>query len=357
VNGAKLTATAGAFIEDGVTYIPLRAVGEALGAAVGWDPDAFAVSVDMPASGAAGSAQSEDAAVTSVIEKVSPSVVAIIGNYSQSSSSWQDSYAEGMAGGTGVVIKSGGEILTNAHVVDGMNSIVVILNDGSAYSGKVKYTDEAADLAVVKIDKLGLPIVTFGDSDAIRTGDTVVAIGTPLSFSLRNSASKGIISGVNRGLSSEYALIQTDAAINFGNSGGPLVNLKGQVVGINSSKFAGVGIEGVGFSIPANTVKYVIDQFDQYGKVRRIGINATLEESWAARRGLPTKDGLKVTGASGTTGAEGLAAGDVIFSIGGVAVHSQVDCNECMKKYKSGDKPEFAIKRGGSDMKLKLTLS
>jgi len=238
-----------------------------------------------------------------------------------------------------------------------LRNILVILHDGSAYNGTVKYFDQDSDLAVVKIDKIGLPIATFADSDSIKAGDTVIAIGTPLSFSLRNSASKGIISGMNRGVSSDYALIQTDAAINFGNSGGPLVNLSGQVVGINSSKFAGVGIEGIGFSIPANTVKYVLNQFEEYGEVRRANISATLEEGWAARYGLPSKDGLKVLNTSGKTQSEGLSVGDVILAIDGIDVHSKVDFNECMKKYRLGNTAEFKIKRGPGEQVIQLTLN
>ena len=349
VNGEKL-ASEGAFVENGTTYVPLRLVSEALGAIVGWDSAANAVSIDM-------SASNEDSRVSDVIRDISPSVVAIVGNYSEAASSYQRRYADGMAHGTGVVVKSGGEILTNAHVVDGLRNILVIIHDGSAYNGTVKYIDQASDLAVLKIDKIGLPIVAFADSDNIKTGDTAIAIGTPLSFSLRNSASKGMVSGVNRGLSSDYALIQTDAAINPGNSGGPLVNLSGKVIGINSSKFAGIGIEGIGFSIPANTVKYVLSQFEEYGEVRRANINATLEEGWAARYGLPCKDGLKVLSCTGKTQTEGLAARDVILAIDGVEVHSKVDFNECMKTYRQGNSAEFKIKRGTDERLIRLTLN
>jgi len=349
VNGRRISDS-GAFISNDTTFVPLRTVSEALGATVGWDANARAVSIDMDTA-------NDDLRVSEIVRTISPSVVAIVGTTSGTSLAHQDRWASGMAGGSGVVIRSGGDILTNAHVVAGMQNIVVVLYDGSVYNGTVRFIDEVSDLAVVRISRLGLPIVTFADSDDIRTGDTVVAIGTPLSFSLMNTVTRGIISGIDRGVGGgDYALIQTDAAINAGNSGGPLVNLRGQVVGINSSKFAGVGIEGIGFSIPADTVRFVLNQFDRYGEVRRADISATLEEGWAARRGLPTREGLRVVASSGTTREEGLQNNDVILAIDGNLVHSRVDFNELMKNYNRGDRPEFTIRRGDGEFTLRLTL-
>jgi len=349
VNGRRIP-NSGAFISNDTTFVPLRMVSEALGATVSWDGTARAVSINL------GTAN-DSSGVAEVVQAISPSVVAIVGTTPGTSLAHQDRWATGMSGGSGVIIRSGGDILTNAHVVYGLQNIVVVLHDGSTYSGRVRFIDHGSDLAVVRIDRLGLPIVTFAESNDVLVGDTVVAIGTPLSFSLRNSATKGIISGMDRGLSGEYALIQTDASINSGNSGGPLVNLRGEVVGINSSKFAGVGIEGIGFSIPADTVRFVLNQFDRYGEVRRANINAVLEESWAARRGLPTREGLRVVSSSAITREEGLQNDDVILSIGGVNVHSQVDFNERMKSFNRGDSAEFRIWRGTSEIVLQLTLN
>ena len=345
VNGLRLSTDA--LLIDEKTYIPLRAVSEALGANVEWDQSAFAANITMETGNA-------DAIVSNVIQTVSASVVAIVGDYDAASSS--NKYADRLAHGTGVVIKSAGEILTNAHVVDGLNNIIVVLNDGSAYNGKIKYIDKNADLAVVKIDKLGLPVATFAKEENVSVGDTVIAIGTPISFSLRNSASKGIISGLNRGLFSEYALLQTDASVNPGNSGGPLVNLKGEVVGINSSKFSGVGIEGMCFSIPSGTVQYVLSQFEKYGEVKRAKISADLEENWAAKRGLPTNEGLTVQKVSGKASAEGLLVGDVIVAVDGSAIYSNVDFNECMKKYDIGSTAQFKLYRGGEMHLIDFTL-
>jgi len=343
VNGRRIHDS-GAFITNDTTFVPLRMVREALGAAVGWDGEARAVSIDLAGG-------SDDTRVAEIVRTISPSVVAIVGTVSGSA------HRDNLAGGSGVVIRSGGDILTNAHVVDGMQNIVVVLYDGSAYNGTVRFIDHASDLAVVRIARLGLPIVTFAENEDIMAGDTVIAIGTPLSFSLRNTVTRGIISGMDRGLSGEYALIQTDAAINAGNSGGPLVNMRGQVVGINSSKFVGFGIEGMGFSIPADTVRFVLNHFDRYGEVRRAGISANLEEGWAARRGLPTREGLRVASATGTTASEGLRTDDVVLAVGGELVHSQVDFNEIMKRYNRGDSAEFRIRRGGEEITIWLTLN
>ncbi len=336
-------------IQNGQTFVPLRAISEGLGAVVDWDEKAYAVNIDMDKS-------QIDSLISVIIQTISPSVVAIVGNYSTSTTTYKDKYSDGIAHGTGIIIKSGGEILTNAHVVDGLDNIVVVLHDGSAYNGRVKYIDKSADLAVVKIDKIGLPIVKFASSKDAVVGETVIAIGTPLSFSLRNSASKGIISGLNRSVYSDYALIQTDASVNAGNSGGPLVNLNGEVIGINSSKFAGIGIEGMCFSIPSDTVKYVLNQFEQFGKVNRAKISATLDEGWAAKRGLPSQEGLTVQHSEGRTREEGLAAGDSIIAIDNVLMHSIVDFNECMKKYIPGNTATFRISRKGEEKELVLTL-
>ncbi|MEG1880100.1 MAG: trypsin-like peptidase domain-containing protein, partial [Oscillospiraceae bacterium] len=225
-------------------------------------------------------ANSEENAIRNAIDIISPSVVAIVGNYmADTTATYQDKYAEGIAHGTGIILTSGGEILTNAHVVKDLTSIVVILANGEGYEGRIKYIDEKLDLAVVKIEKLGLPVAKFADENSLVIGKKVIAVGTPVNIGLRNSVSLGIISGVNRSVSSEYTLIQTDAAVNPGNSGGPLVNLSGEVVGINSSGYSAIGIEGMNFAIPITNVKYAINQFETYGKINRPNFEAELEQS------------------------------------------------------------------------------
>ena len=198
-----------------------------------------------------------------VISKLSSSVVGIIGKLKQSSKSYTN-YSDNLIFGSGVIYKSNGYIVTNAHVVSDMELIVVVLSNGKAYNAKLKAIDELSDLALIKIDKGMLTPAEFGDMSQVEVGMPVIAIGTPLSFSLRNSASKGIISGINRSTDSEYRFIQSDAAINGGNSGGPLVDMNGKVIGINTVKYVGYGVEGLSFSIPIDTVKYVLGHFEKY---------------------------------------------------------------------------------------------
>lgn len=340
VNGKLISMPS--YIQDGVTYIPLRAVSENLGADVSWNQDQYAAYVTLASEGS----------IPNVIANISPSVVAIAGNFRTSYQSSQ--YNDAIGHGAGVVIKSGGEILTNAHVVKDMENITVILNDASSYRGKVKYIDEASDLAVVKIDKLGLKPIDFATSADIVAGRTVVAIGTPLSLTLRNSASAGIISGLNRGTDSDYGLIQTDAAINPGNSGGPLVDLTGRLIGINSSKYAGVGIEGMGFSIPIDTVNYVLSQFEAYGKVRRPDIGVKFEETWEAKKGLPTNQGLSIksVNSGSPAAAAGILDGDMIMKIGSQMIHSLVDWNEAVKMVPVDGSINMVIQRGNGTLDI-----
>jgi serine protease Do len=209
--------------------------------------------------------------------------------------------------------------------------------------------DEESDLALVKITATGLPIAKFADKLNVQVGETVVAIGTPISFSLRNSVSVGVISGIDRSIHSTYRLLQTDAAINPGNSGGPLINLKGEVVGINSLKFAAVGVDSLGFSIPIDTVNYVIQQFFKYGKVKRPYSGLELEESWAAVVGLPTNEPLTV--ARVVTGSpayiSGIKGGDVIYSLDANNISTLIDFNEQLKNYLPGDQAKITMLSDG----------
>lgn len=315
----------GGFIMNDTTYVPLRAVSEALGAQVEWDGNTSSVYIDSD----------EDTLTAQIIENASESVVAIVGNYKSGYITGTASdYNELTSHGTGVVIKSGGIILTNAHVVSDIENITVIFCDGESYAGQVQYVDKNSDLAVVKVNRLGLKPITFADSNSVFAGQSVVAIGTPLSLSMRNSATKGIVSGINVSINDAYyPLLQTDAAINGGNSGGPLLNMKGQLIGINSSKYSGVGIEGLAFSIPLDTINYVLDQFDKNGRVLRPDLGVTLENSWEARIGLPTKKGVTVK----TSTSDILHSGDVINYINGVEIHSIVDFNKALRDtYSSG---------------------
>lgn len=332
-------------LKNGTTYVPIRAVAESMGAYVTYDE----------ATNTAIIKSSQESAVEMVAD-VSKSVVAIVGNYKDEDI---NDRVEAVSHGSGVIIKSGGEILTNAHVVKNLEQIIVVMSDGLGYTARLKYIDEDFDLAVVKIDKIGLTPIKFADPSEIVAGKTAYAIGTPVSFSLRNSVSKGIISGINCAAFSDYRLIQTDAAINPGNSGGPLVNAEGKLLGINSSKFVASYIEGIGFAIPVDTVKYVLNQFDTYGRVRKVDLGMKYQNTWAASMGFPTQEGLniKFVEKGSSADAAGIRAGDIINKIGSNEIHSIVDFNEAMKNYKIGNTAVFEIQRGGQIFKTNVIIT
>ncbi|TJY42046.1 trypsin-like serine protease [Cohnella pontilimi] len=294
--------------------------------------------------------------VPDVIKRVSPSVVAIIGKPDDVNADNRFSLAHG----TGVIVKKDGWIVTNAHVVSDMKRIVVVTSDGKEYEGTRKQIDTASDLALVKIAATGLKPATFAPNPLkVQVGETVIAIGTPVSFSLRNSATVGVISGMNRSVSSDYNLLQTDAAINPGNSGGPLVNMRGEIVGINSLKFMAVGVDSMGFAIPSDTVQYVLNHFEKYGKVMRPSLGVELEESWSAVVGLPTDEPMTVTAVTSAEAANaGIKAGDRIYTVGGKPVSTIVELTEVLKAYLPGQKAAVTLLNGDGDLVNKnVTLS
>ena len=295
--------------------------------------------------------------ISNVVSKVSPSVVGIIGKLKESSYEYNEN-SDNIVFGTGVIYRSNGYIITNAHVVKDMESIVVVLSNSKAYKARLKAIDDDLDLAEIKIDKGGLQPATFGDISKVAVGDEVVAIGTPLSFGLRNSATRGIISGMNRSENRQYRFLQTDAAINSGNSGGPLVNLKGEVVGINSWVYAGIGVQGMGFSIPIDTVKYAIDQFERFGKIRRPYMGIVFTDSITSIYGLPnTTSGVTVKSIEKSSPAQkyNIKVDDKLISINGVKVNSTTDYNEEMKKYLPGDIAEFKLQRDNREFNITVT--
>lgn len=331
VNGERVEGNV--ILEDGTTYLPVRAVSEAMGANVEWDEDTRSVFVTF----------TEDDAIAKIVEEVSPSVVAIVGNYTGSGSSGASKYNNPTAHGSGVIYKSNGYIITNAHVVEDITNLTVILYDGTALPGEVLFSDETSDLAIVKVNKIGLRPITMGNYDEVVSGRTVIAIGSPLSLSMRNTVTRGIISGKDVPFSDRYyKFIQTDAAINGGNSGGPLLNTRGELVGINSNGYVGIGIESLSFAIPVDTVEYVIDQFETNGRVMRASFDMSLEQSWEAAMGLPTNKGLTVK----LSGIAELAVGDVVMSVNGIEVHNITDWNEALKDTFNGSTAAITYMHG-----------
>ena len=335
VNGTQIDTDA--VIIDDKTYVPLRGVFEAAGAEVSWNEETQTAGINISNS------LSDDELIPSVIESVSPSVVGIIGR--GKTESYYGSQ-EGIMSGSGVIIKTGGEILTNAHVVKNMNTILVVMNDGKGYEAQLKYIDDDTDLAVVKIKKIGLPVVKFANSEDIVVGKQVIAIGTPITFSLRNSATVGHISGLNRSVGDPYRLIQTDTAITHGNSGGALINMNGELVGITSSGYSGTNTN---FAVPVDTVKYVLNQFELYGKVRHISFGAEFQEDWLAELGVPSEAGLTIKGLekSSPLAKASFKTGDVLVSVDDIAINSIVELNELMKNYLPGDTVIVGVKTNG----------
>lgn len=334
-------------IINGKPYVEAVAFSNSVGLKAEWDSKGNALKV---------TGSSNDVVIPEVIKNVSQCVVGIIGTLKDKNAR-DANYTNDIVHGTGLIIKTNGEILTNAHVVQDMENIVVVLSDGNGYVAKLKCIDVDSDLAVIKIEKGNLTAAKFGSESDIVTGKTVIAIGTPISFSLRNSASTGVVSGVNRGMNSYYKLIQTDASINPGNSGGPLVNLQGNVIGINSSKFSGEGIEGLGFSIPVGTIKYILGQFEKYGYVKRPYLGASFEEEWAAKIGLPTNNGLTINSIDEGSPAQksGLKTGDIVLKLGVNPVNTIIDYNELTKKNSPNSKVDLIIKRGGAIKTVSVT--
>ena len=286
-----------------------------------------------------------------------PSVVSIICNSHGSSST-----------GTGVILSENGYIVTNAHVVERAVSISVLLTDNRQFYATLIGSDEVSDLAVLRIEATDLIPAKFGDSGALRVGDTVAAIGDPLGVEFRGTYTNGIVSAINRDVELEgrtMTLIQTNAALNSGNSGGPLINCYGQVVGINTMKigaFASAsGVEGLGFAIPSTTVKDVVDQLVKQGYVSgrpTLGIRGeALSDFYQHFYRLPA--GLYITSVEYDSDAYkvGIQEGDLLLSIGGTRITSYDGLRSAIFSYEVGDTVEVVIFRGGQQYLVELTLS
>src|SRR4051812_38347287 len=260
--------------------------------------------------------------------------------------------------GSGFVVQADGVILTNAHVVEGADEVRVKLADRREFKGKILGLDKATDIAVVKIDAKGLPVVKLGDPSKIRVGEWVVAIGSPFGF--ENTVTSGIVSGTSRSLpeGSYVPFIQTDAAVNPGNSGGPLFNMRGEVIGINSAIYSRTGgYMGLAFAIPIDVAKNVEDQLLKTGKVQRGRLGVGIQEvsaSLAKSFGLDRPMGALVSTVESGGPAEkaGLQAGDVILSFNGKKIESSSELPPLVAQTKPGAKGELEIWRGGKKQTL-----
>ena len=290
----------------------------------------------------------------------------------------QNSTSSATATGSGIIISEDGYILTNNHVIstsstDSSNSnsyyqiseaskiTVTLFGDTTEYEASIVGKDEETDLAVIKIDKTGLTKAEFADSDSIKVGEFAMAVGNPVGMD--STVTCGIVSAVNREVTDSdgktYTLIQTDAAINEGNSGGALVNSEGKVIGINTLKLSGTGIEGIGFAIPINSTTDITSQLIEYSKVKRpyIGITGMdLSEELAKANNLVV--GVYVKSVEDFSSAEkaGIKPGDVIIEADGTKVTTMDDLNKVKNSHKIGDEMKIKVNRDGQERELTVTL-
>ena len=309
--------------------------------------------------------------------KILPSIVGIKVEYNVNSMfsmfGRQSQPSTATATGSGIIISEDGYILTNNHIVATSSSesyyevseatkvTVTLFNDETEYEAKIVGKDEQTDLAVIKIEKSGLSKAEFADSDSIKVGEFAMAVGNPLG--MQSSVTCGIISAVNREVTDsegkKFTLIQTDASINSGNSGGALVNSEGKVIGINTLKLSGTGIEGMGFAIPINSTTDITSQLIQYSKVKRpyIGITGLdLNEQMAKTYKLVV--GVYVKSVEDFSAAEkaGIKAGDVIVEAGGKKITKMDELNEIKNSHKIGDEIKIKVNRNGEEKELTVTL-
>ncbi|MEY8700611.1 S1C family serine protease [Streptococcus ferus] len=331
---------------------------------------------------------------TKAVKEVQDAVVSVI-NYQKNSGSSYDQYWSNDSNssdsemqiyseGSGVIYKKDGDsayLVTNNHVIDGAEKLEIMLANGTKVVGELVGADTYSDLAVIKISSKNVDTVAeFADSTKLNVGEPAIAIGSPLGSEYANSVTEGIVSSLSRTVTSQNEegetistnAIQTDAAINPGNSGGPLINIKGQVIGINSSKIAsssssssGVAVEGMGFAIPSNDVVSIINQLEENGKVIRPALGISMADlsqaSTSAINELNLPDdvtsGIIVLGTQSGMPADGkLKKYDVITEIDGKKIESTSDLQSILYKHKKGDTIEITFYRGKDKKTVKLEL-
>lgn len=309
--------------------------------------------------------------------KVLPSIVGISVEYNVNSLvsmfGRQPQTNTAKATGSGIIMSEDGYILTNNHIVATSSSesyysvseatkiTVTLFNDETEYEAKIIGTDEQTDLAVIKIEKTGLSKAEFADSDNIKVGEFAMAVGNPLG--MQSSITCGVVSAVNREVTDsdgkKFTLIQTDAAINSGNSGGALVNSEGKVIGINTLKLSGTGIEGMGFAIPINSTTDISSQLIQYSKVKRpyIGISGMdLTENTAKANKLVVGIYVKAVDDFSAGEKAGIKIGDVIIEADGKKITKMDELNEIKNSHQIGDEMKIKVNRDGQEKELTIVL-
>ena len=309
--------------------------------------------------------------------KILPSIVGIKVEYTVNNSMLSmfgnQATSTATATGSGIIISEDGYILTNNHVISSESEdsyyqiseasklTVTLFNDTTEYSATIVGKDEETDLAVIKIDKTGLTAAELGNSSSVQVGEFAMAVGSPLG--MQNTVTGGMISALDREVTDSdgktFTLIQTDAAINSGNSGGALVNSQGQVIGINTLKVSSTGVEGMGFAIPIDSAKPIIEQLIQYNKVKRpyIGISGRdLDETTAKRNNLVV--GVYVASVDEYSAAEkaGIKAGDVIVKADGQEIKTMTELNNIKNTHNIGDTMTVTVNRNGQEKEITLIL-
>ena len=273
----------------------------------------------------------------------------------------------GTSTGTGVVLTEGGYLITNAHVVQDAQEIWVLLSDQRQFAAKLVGSDSVSDLAVLHIQASDLIPAEFGDSSILRVGDSVVAIGDPLGMELRGTMTNGIVSAINRDVTTggrTLTLIQTNAALNAGNSGGPLINCYGQVIGINTLKMGDFadssGVEGLGFAIPSTTVKEIADQLISQGYISgrpTLGLSGEAVSSfYQFYYRLPAGMYIESIAEGSDADNKGLEPGDILISIDRVRISAMGDLELLLSNYDVGDTVTAIIYRAGQQYSVRLTL-
>lgn len=305
-------------------------------------------------------------AIVQAVKKVGPAIVGITTRV-YDRDIFNRRVEVGKSVGSGVLFDKQGYIVTNNHVVAGGKEVNVSLSNGKTVSGVVVGTDPSTDLAVVKIDGADdLPVAEFGDSSALQVGETAIAIGNPLGLEFQGTVTVGVISALNRSLSDmdqRFPLIQTDAAINPGNSGGALVTADGKVVGINSAKIAKEGVEGMGFAIPINQAKGIIEQLISNGKVTRayLGVYAA-DKDIAMRYGYNWDQGrkgvlvMKIASMSPLSLTE-IRTGDYITAIDDKEINSVKEIQAVMDEHKPGDRVTLTYEHEGKTYRTDILLA
>ena len=350
--------TVGAFIPSLVE----REVSKLAGSNSGFN---VTVNPSMTAEQSAQPVKNENKKLLTVVEiarKVGPTVVGI--NTKTQVLSIFGRMQESEGSGSGIILSTDGYIVTNNHVVEGASEITVVLSDGKTYEAKLTGADARTDLAVLKVNANNLPYAILGNSSELQVGELAVAIGNPLGNELAGTVTGGYISALNRSIivdDRKFNLIQTDAAINPGNSGGALVNNYGEVVGINSVKMAASGVEGIGFAIPIDEAKPIIEDLKTSGYVTGrpvIGIGGRdVTEQDSKYYNIPV--GIYVTQVSPYSAAElaGILPGDVVVKFNGEEVKTIDGLNEKKEKFKVGDRVTLTVIRNGETKNFDLKLT